>query len=422
MAETFKCPSCSAPLDFEGSTIQKCTFCGGSVIVPGEVFNRPKTKNLADLDLTTLTGNALALAKIHGHIVAGRKIEAIKLYRETFGTGLAESKEAVERLERGEGINVSNVHVRTDFSRARIGGNPMRNVALIILVLVIVFGGATFLLMFFVNSIVNKVQTSGQSILNPVNEIATEVFKIGGEGNGPGKFKDNRSITVDGDGLIYSSNYEGGVIQVFGSDGKFLHEIFMTKGPILKALAVDRKGNLFVGNSDGIFLYNGKTGELKKELRINRVESLSITRDQKLVALIKNDFRFFDGDLKQTSEVKGADKSANATSGLEEIAIAPDGSILAFDRENGEICKFSTDGKFLNRISTDIKSPSGLAVSGAGHIYVSNVNTVNIIDEKGKAVGSFKTNQAFGITFDRFDDIFVASRPFVVKYKINVPK
>ena len=34
MTQTFKCPSCSAPLEFEGKPMQKCRFCGSSVIVP----------------------------------------------------------------------------------------------------------------------------------------------------------------------------------------------------------------------------------------------------------------------------------------------------------------------------------------------------------------------------------------------------
>lgn len=40
------------------------------------------------------------LAAIREAVFAGRKIEAIKLHREATGSGLAESKEAVEALER----------------------------------------------------------------------------------------------------------------------------------------------------------------------------------------------------------------------------------------------------------------------------------------------------------------------------------
>jgi ribosomal protein L7/L12 len=39
---------------------------------------------------------------IRAHIAAGRKIEAIKLYREATGAGLAEAKRAVELIEAGK--------------------------------------------------------------------------------------------------------------------------------------------------------------------------------------------------------------------------------------------------------------------------------------------------------------------------------
>lgn len=46
-----------------------------------------------------------SLAKVANELRAGRKIEAIKIFRETFNTGLKNAKEAVEALERGEQIN-----------------------------------------------------------------------------------------------------------------------------------------------------------------------------------------------------------------------------------------------------------------------------------------------------------------------------
>ena len=43
----------------------------------------------------------LKIAEIQSELNAGRKIDAIKIFRESFGTGLAEAKDAVEMLERG---------------------------------------------------------------------------------------------------------------------------------------------------------------------------------------------------------------------------------------------------------------------------------------------------------------------------------
>lgn len=48
-------------------------------------------------------------AELEALLAAGRKIEAIKLYREQTGAGLAEAKAAVEALERGEEIGVSSL-------------------------------------------------------------------------------------------------------------------------------------------------------------------------------------------------------------------------------------------------------------------------------------------------------------------------
>jgi ribosomal protein L7/L12 len=43
-------------------------------------------------------------AKLRSLLADGQKIEAIKRYREQFGVGLKEAKEAVEALERGEAL------------------------------------------------------------------------------------------------------------------------------------------------------------------------------------------------------------------------------------------------------------------------------------------------------------------------------
>lgn len=48
------------------------------------------------------------LGMILQELQSGNKINAIKIFREQFGTGLREAKNAVEAIERGENINVSD--------------------------------------------------------------------------------------------------------------------------------------------------------------------------------------------------------------------------------------------------------------------------------------------------------------------------
>jgi ribosomal protein L7/L12 len=49
-------------------------------------------------------------AQINAEMIAGRKINAIKLYREFTGEGLKEAKEAVEAIERGQRPTRSSYH------------------------------------------------------------------------------------------------------------------------------------------------------------------------------------------------------------------------------------------------------------------------------------------------------------------------
>lgn len=47
-------------------------------------------------------------------LTGGRKIEAIKVYREATGAGLAEAKDAVERIERGDAVRIASASVGED--------------------------------------------------------------------------------------------------------------------------------------------------------------------------------------------------------------------------------------------------------------------------------------------------------------------
>ena len=109
MTKTFNCASCAAPLEFEGTTTQKCRYCSSTVIAPPEMFY---AASATPFDFSSLTGKALKIAEIDQLIHDGKKIEAIKLFRETFGVGLAEAKEAVERMERGESVDISGIEIR----------------------------------------------------------------------------------------------------------------------------------------------------------------------------------------------------------------------------------------------------------------------------------------------------------------------
>lgn len=440
MAETFKCPSCNAPLEFEGKMTQKCKFCGSSVIVPSELFYRPASGN--PVDLNSLTGKALKIAEIQQEIRRGNKIMAIKLFRETFGTGLLEAKESVEALERGESIDISGMHVQAtgeglglpDYTAVKkagyaIGGSILGTILLITLITVGSIIGVFYFVFRQVDKSLDQVRNIAVTTPTPRNgsktnsngapQDADEISRFGGEGTGAGKFKDNRSLGVDAEGRIYSSDYGSERVLVFDPAGKFLTQWTSEDAKNLYDLTVDRKGNVYVSTNRGIAVFEGQTGKLLQKIDLSSVNGLALGLDGKLYASVDRGFAIMDANLKMLQQFKDASDRASSNGGFRKLAVDGNNNIYAIDAHTGDVCKFAADGKFLTRIPTGSRSPNDVAIDPAGRIFVSDTSDIYVIDENGRPVKNFKTTQAFGMTFNDAGELFVACRPFVVKYKLN---
>jgi outer membrane protein assembly factor BamB len=137
MLETFNCPSCHAALDAPDPPRPsvKCPYCGTTVIVPEELLpeeqpphpghqhGRQRDSMTAEIDLLVRQGN---------------KIEAVKLFREAFGVGLREAKEAVEAMERRH-----FGHTMPAEEPAKGGG--CRGILILFLILILIGAGAVLL-------------------------------------------------------------------------------------------------------------------------------------------------------------------------------------------------------------------------------------------------------------------------------------
>ena len=436
MAETFKCPSCAAPLEFEGKMMQKCPFCGSNVIAPSELFHRPVTS--ATMDFSSLTGKALKIAEIQQEIQRGNKINAIKIFRETFGTGLKEAKDAVEAMERGESVDISGMQVQAQSFKMSpegvqavkkagfaIGGSILATFVITALIIVGVVAAILFFTFRAVDRSIDRATDipsrtlPGKGNTVAITVDAEEVLKFGGEGTGAGKFKDNRHVAVDGNGRIYSGDYSGGRIQVFDAEGKFLTQWTAEAGMNLYDMAADRKGNVYIANNKGVSVFKGETGELVQKSASYYVQGMALTLDGKIVVSANRGITILDASLKTIQEYKDAAERASSTSGFREIAVDGNNNIYALDAQNGDMLKFSADGKFLNRMPTGARSPHAIALDPKGRIFVADTNEIFAFDESGKRVKSFKTTQSFGMAFNDAGELFVACRPFVVKYKLN---
>ena len=412
-------------MEFDGDPIETCDFCGSKVIMsPNDV------RNETSFGFGELLGQAQKLKEVLRLARSGNKIAAIKLYRETFRVGLAEAKDAVERLEQGESVNFHNVnfqsytqHVNTKavVKTAKGGGSFITT---LIVSIVLIFG-ITLAVIWLVTGAIEKEQTKNAnasptaSKTTEQSRFAGETLKFGGEGVGAGMFKDNRTVAVDAGGKIYSGEFLGGRVQIFDAGGKFLNQWSVDPEMGLQHMAVDRKGNVYLLQGGGIQVYEGETGRLLQKTERIGAEAMALTLDGRIIVATDKSFIVLDSNLKQIQEIKDAAERADAGSGFDQVAVDGNNFIYALDDRNGDVCKFSADGKFLNRFKSNSSSPNSIAIDPKGRVFVSNTSRIDVFDADGKAIDSFNATQAFGLAFNDKGELFVASRPFVVKYEIK---
>ncbi len=465
MTQSFKCPSCGAPLSFEGTaTTIRCHFCGNAVIVPENLRQDPvaQTPQSSIPFFDNILGQAAKFAELGRLVQSGNKIAAVKLYRELFGTSLKDAKEAVERMERGKTVEVMQVtggeyqNVRLDPSRfpapsplqpPPTGQHSSLPILLLGLFIVFIVIGAIISIYLFVGYLNSRSAgtttsrpSSSDSRTSPASQkpagFATVALEFGSEGIGRGQFKDARSIGVDGEGRIYVGEYLGGRVQVFDSSGKYLAEWMVDRKMPLRGMAVDRKGTVYIAQSGKITRYNGMTGESLGELRggsgAGRFDDVVVTQDGGLLATAQSagqdDIVRFNQNGQPVQTISKAISNQTDRSELN-MRLATDGlgNIYALGSFNNGIFKFTREGRFVTRIGGEGNEPgqfralSALAVDGQGRIFVSDSKGIQVFDTDGRYLDIFKVQGgvAFGLSFNDRDELLVAARNKVVKFTMN---
>jgi len=383
MLQTFDCPKCGAPVSYERSTDPlatnhqiRCDYCHSQLLAPDELAGQPA------------------------------RVVRIQL-------GLAQGAKFPKWIWLLLAIPAFVVVV---IALAAVG------------VLVPVFSSATRT----VNPIRADVPPKPKE---KANSFATVLLTFGSEGIGPGMFTDARSIAIDDVGRIYVGEYNGGRIQVFDPAGKFLNQWSIgDRKTILRGLAADRKGTVYVVHHGGIDRYQGETGEKLGQLQYERsgFDDVSIGADGGLVASWqsnRDDIVMFDPNGKVVRTIPAAISSASGDSELDmRVAVDGSGNIYALGRFNNGVFKFGRDGKFINRFGSggdkpgQLRAAYSIAVDGYGRVYVGDSKGIQVFDTNGRYLTILELKGvAFGMVFNDKNELFVIARDRVIKYSVPAP-
>jgi sugar lactone lactonase YvrE len=399
----------------------------------------------------SLLEQAQKLKDVKRLIESGNKIEAIKRFREIFGCGLKEAKDAVENIEAGRPVVFTDFHDSTPaFDGAEVA-KVAKTVGFsflgIVLAILLFTGIIVAVVIYSVSSAINRSISSIKSTANSMVKtastkpaateakpsFATETFRFGSEGMGAGQFKDNRSVAVDSDGNIYSAEYTGGRVQEFDPQGNFVKLIMVDEEKPLLDMLADRKGNLFVLMYKTIYRFDTKTGESRGNIERYYAQDMALGLDGLIYLAVEGgDIVAMTPEGKEVKRLKNIAAQANLKRpDIQNITLDGDGNIYAIDRASYYILKFSKDGKYLNRFGgraepgkKGVKGvfdffPNDIAVDGKGNVFVSQVSNILVFNTDGAYIDSFNSNQAFGMAITDKNELWVACRPNVVKYEVK---
>jgi len=447
MSQSFQCPSCGAPLDYEdgGSPTIRCPFCSTSVIVPETLRSAVSVPDGG-------WENMEELADIGRLIRSGQKIEAIRRYRELAGVGLKEAKDAVERLERGEAVMLGNpsgpdvysagAPVQVTFEGVdgkaviRRGFSALSISLLLLLCILAAAGAFAFYLLRQTTTALDE--NLYRKTLLPLTDVpaaavlvdtptavpfAPLVLQFGGRGSGAGLFSDARHVAVDAQGKIYVAEYTGGRVQVFDAAGKFLSQWMVGDSrTIIRSIAVDRKGVLYVIAGGDIYRYatgsNKALGKWALKGKYSAYEDLAIAADGSLVAVVDGETLLrLDANGKIGQAIPDAVSSVTGDSELNaRLAVGGKGDLYLLASFNNAVFHFAPTGKYINRFGSagdqagQLRAPSEVVVDGQGRIYVSDFKGIQVFDPDGRYLALLDVpGVVFGMAVNDQNNLYAVS-------------
>jgi DNA-directed RNA polymerase subunit RPC12/RpoP len=260
------------------------------------------------------------------------------------------------------------------------------------------------------------------------------LLSFGGEGIGPGLFTDARSIGLDGDGRVYVGEYQGGRIQVFTPEGKFVTQWFADREFPLTGMAVARDGSVYTVQRGELLRRDGMSGEAGPPFDYEggqHFEDVAVQTDGGLVTgwyLFQDYLIVFDS---AGTWVRTIPEVVSGQTGDSELSlrVAADGrgDLLALGLFNSAVFRYDAAGRFVNRFGStgdepgQFQAPMSITVDGQGRVYVGDIWGVAIFDRDGRFLTQMKIEGVpFGLAFDNDGFLWIVNGTQVMMYAVDL--
>ncbi|MET0626371.1 MAG: hypothetical protein ABW250_25785 [Pyrinomonadaceae bacterium] len=402
--KVFNCPQCGASLEFEriDAPLVKCHYCNSMVVVPAELrpaAPAPPVESKTSYGGPDATPTKVVLAAVASLLVLG-------------GVGLFVATR--DRSSGGNGPGVSNIA-----NTRRLMPTP----------------------------------TPTPTPRPNGYEVA---YTFGGEGTGPGLFKDSMTLAPDAEGRVYVSD-ETRRVQSFDDAGRFLNTWNIpaeTKwyrkargGP--GKLIVNERGEVYAVLAGVILKLDGETGEVLgaahgsdhiHDAALSPGHGLLVVsqkgEDDELVLIggdgraARRTHRFVSSQLDKQLEVRALRVAAGA--GGDAFALYCIGGvsgIFSYDDEDISVFRFSPEGKFVARFGGggrrgepgQFGPPAAIAADSRGRVYVlETFSTVHVYEPDGRFVRTLRAPHAVhSLAFDAQGNLYVAGDHKVSKLVLD---
>ena len=321
------------------------------------------------------------------------------------------------------------------------------NKAILILVgMIALFAGVVALAVRSSSS--NKTRTGGQSSYAPTPtpkpDGYTVAFTFGGEGTGPGFFKDEMRVAVDGAGRIYVSD-DTRRVQRFDASGKFINTwniptqtkwyTRLREGP--RKLLVNTSGDVYAVVAGVVMKFDGATGEaLGAAHGTDYIHDAALLPDGGMVIVSQKEnddelihlgsdgsaahrtHRFVSSLLDKELEVAAMRVAADGTGNAFALyAIGGLNGMHSYDYGDTAVFKFTPDGKYETRFGGEghapgqYGAPTTLAVDNESRVYVceSMFDQIHVFAADGRFIRTLKAPHSVdAITFDSQNNLYIA--------------